>query len=92
MEYQYPFSMDWSSDEVIEVIQFFQIVEKAYEMGINRDELMQSYRKFKMIVPSIAEEKKYGREFEEASGYSLYKTIQKAKSSQSNELIRMRSE
>lgn len=57
MEYQYPFSMDWSTTEVIEVIQFFEAIEKAYEKGIKREELMEKYRRFKEIVPGKADEK-----------------------------------
>lgn len=40
---------------------------------------MESYRAFKKIVPSIGEEKRLGREFEEVSGYSLYRATQAAK-------------
>ena len=64
MEYQYPFSMDWSTTEVIDVIHFFEAIEKAYEKGINRDELMEKYRRFKEIVPGKADEKRYCNEFE----------------------------
>jgi uncharacterized protein YktA (UPF0223 family) len=79
MEYQYPIDYHWTTDETIAVIQFFEAIEKAYEKGIGRDELMAVYRRFKEIVPSIAEEKKLCGEFEEMSGYSSYRTIKKAK-------------
>lgn len=89
VEYQYPFSMDWTRDEVIEVISFFQMIEKAYERGVQQSEIMEAYRRFKKIVPSIAEEKRIGKEFEQSSGYSLYRTMQKAKKTESNEIIKM---
>lgn len=79
MDYQYPMNFDWTTDETIAVIQFFQCVERAYEKGISKDELMTSYRRFKEIVPSKAEEKTLCNEFEEISGYSSYKVVKKAK-------------
>ncbi|MBO0994481.1 UPF0223 family protein [Bacillus sp. SD088] len=89
MEYSYPFSIDWTQDEIVTVIQFFQKIEQAYEKGVNRDELLHEYRKFKKIVPAKSDEKIYGKEFEDSSGYSLYKTVKKAKSTSSNQLIKM---
>ncbi|HWO96060.1 MAG TPA: UPF0223 family protein [Bacillus sp. (in: firmicutes)] len=89
MEYQYPISLDWSTDEIIDVIKFFETVEQAYEKGIERDKLMLSYRRFKEIVPSKSEEKKIGQEFEEISGYSIYRTIKNAKDSSSGVIIKM---
>ncbi|MBS4177267.1 UPF0223 family protein [Lederbergia citrea] len=89
MEYQYPFSQDWTTDEVIDVVKFFQAIEKAYEKGIVKTELMEAYRRFKEIVPSKADEKKYCNEFEESSGYSSYKTIQKMKAEETDNTIKM---
>jgi uncharacterized protein YktA (UPF0223 family) len=79
MEYQYPIDYHWTTEEIVDVIKFYEAVEKAYEKGINRDELMNSYRRFKEIVPSKAEEKTLCGEFEEMSGYSAYRAIKKAK-------------
>jgi uncharacterized protein YktA (UPF0223 family) len=89
MEYQYPIDYNWSTDEIVDVIKFFEAIEKAYEKGIERDELMKVYRRFKEIVPSIAEEKTVCGEFEEISGYSSYRTIKKAKVSSSGDKIKM---
>lgn len=55
--YQYPMNEDWSTEEAIDVISFFQTVELAYEKGVERDVLMSAYRRFKEIVPGKAEEK-----------------------------------
>ncbi|CRK80638.1 UPF0223 family protein [Neobacillus massiliamazoniensis] len=87
MEYQYPIDYSWSTQEVVDVIQFFEAIERANETGIERDELMNSYRRFKEIVPSKAEEKTICGEFEEISGYSAYRTIKKAKDAASGERI-----
>ncbi|NEU35490.1 hypothetical protein GN156_33080, partial [bacterium LRH843] len=39
MEYQYPISLDWSTEEIIDVVKFFESIEKAYEKGIEREQL-----------------------------------------------------
>lgn len=83
MEYQYPFSLDWSTDEVIDVVAFFQSIEKAYEKGIEREKLMSAYKRFKEIVPGKAQEKTICNEFQESSGYSSYHAVKKMKESDS---------
>lgn len=81
MEYSYPISMDWTTEEIISVVQFFEAIEKVYDKGIERTRLMEQYRKFKQVVPGIGEEKKVFREFEEVSGYSAYHAVKKLKGS-----------
>lgn len=90
MEYQYPIDYSWSTEEVVDVIKFFEAIEKAYEKGIDRDEVMSAYRRFKEIVPGKAQEKTICGEFEEISGYSSYRTIKKAKESASGDRIIMK--
>ncbi|WP_042356390.1 UPF0223 family protein [Bacillus rubiinfantis] len=89
MEYQYPIDYSWTTEEIIDVISFFEAIEKAYETGIERDFLMKTYRRFKEIVPSKAEEKTKCGEFEEISGYSAYRTIKKAKEASPGDKVRM---
>ncbi|MRX71671.1 hypothetical protein GJU40_05715 [Bacillus lacus] len=79
MDYQYPISPDWSTDEIISVVRFFEHVEAGYEKGVEREDFLESYRRFKEIVPGKAEEKTVCSEFEEVSGYSAYKLVKKAK-------------
>ncbi|MCK1996305.1 UPF0223 family protein [Psychrobacillus psychrodurans] len=88
MEYTYPFSLDWSTEEIVDVVQFFESIEKAYENGIKREELMKRYRRFKEIVPSIAEEKTYFREFEKESGYVSFPIIKKMKEQSDGTIIK----
>ncbi|KKB39202.1 UPF0223 family protein [Bacillus thermotolerans] len=90
MEYSYPFSTHWSTQEVIDVVKFFETIEKAYETGVDRDELMNAYRRFKEIVPSKSEEKQVCNEFEEVSGYSSYRAVQKMKAASSGDRIKMK--
>lgn len=88
MDYSYPFSTDWSTQEIVDVVLFFEGIEKAYEKGIKREDMMAKYRRFKEIVPSMAEEKKYFREFEEESGYSSYPIVKRTKEGADGEIIR----
>lgn len=89
MEYQYPIDLDWSTEEIVAVIKFFECVEKGYESGVNREELMETYRRFKEIVPGKAQEKKIFDEFEETSGYSSYLIMKKSKESNDMKTIKM---
>ncbi|MGG0915716.1 UPF0223 family protein [Bacillus velezensis] len=81
MEYQYPMNEDWTTEEAVDVIAFFQQVENAYEKGADRDRLLNTYRRFKEIVPGKAEEKKICSQFEADSTYSPYRTVKQAKQS-----------
>ncbi|MFS0672301.1 UPF0223 family protein [Ornithinibacillus sp. 179-J 7C1 HS] len=89
MNYSYPIDTSWTKEEIIDVIQFFSLIEKAYEKGMDRDILLAGYRKFKRVVPAKSEEKKYFQEFEKDSGYSPYQTMKKAKEIESG-LIKMK--
>ena len=90
MDYSYPFSIDWSTDEIIDVVAFFEGIEMAYEKGIKRQDLLARYRRFKEIVPSIAEEKTYFREFEEESGYASFPAIKVMKTKSDDEIIKIK--
>lgn len=89
MEYQYPIDYTWSTDEMVDVIHFYECIEKAYEKGINRDTLLQAYRRFKEIVPQKAEEKKLFKDFEEVSGYVSYEAIKEMKQNGSGQKIKV---
>ncbi|HWL12240.1 MAG TPA: UPF0223 family protein [Ureibacillus sp.] len=89
MEYSYPFSPDWSTTEIIDVVRFFEGVEQAYEKGIKREDMLARYRRFKEIIPSQAEEKTVFREFEEVSGYISYKVVKLTKEQEDGKIIKM---
>lgn len=89
MEVNYPIQADWSTQEIIDVIQFFEAIEQAYERGIDREELLRRYRRFKEIVPSKSEEKQICSEYEETSRVSCYQTIKKAREDGDSQLIKM---
>jgi uncharacterized protein YktA (UPF0223 family) len=87
MEYQYPMDITWSTDEIVDVIKFFEAVEKAYESKIKKEDFMHTYRRFKEIVPGKADEKNYTDEFHESSGYSAYLAVKKAKETEDGGFI-----
>ncbi len=89
MDYSYPFSIEWSTEEIIDVVSFFEAIELAYEKGINRQELVTRYRKFKQVVPAISEEKTYFREFEEESSYASFPVIKEMKAGTGDETIKL---
>ncbi|WP_332647862.1 UPF0223 family protein [Lysinibacillus sp. 54212] len=89
MEYSYPLSTDWTTQEMVDVVHFFEAVEAAYEKGIKREDFMAKYRRFKEIVPSQAEEKTICRDFEKASGYVSYKVVKLAKELSDGGIIRL---
>lgn len=45
MEYQYPLDLDWSNEEMVDVIKFFNQIENYYEKSIIGTELMEQYKK-----------------------------------------------
>ncbi len=89
MEYSYPILPDWSTEEIIDVIKFFEGIEQAYEKGIKREDILARYRRFKEIVPSKAEEKTLFREFEEVSGYVSYQVVKKTKELENSQLVQL---
>ena len=86
MDYHYPIDPSWSTEEIITVVEFLALIEKAYHNSIPREDLLNQYRAFKEIVPSKSEEKTIGNEFEQASGYSLYRTIKKARNEKNSKV------
>ena len=88
MGYSYPLRNDWSTNEIIDVTAFYEVIEKGYEEGIKREEVIRAYREFKIIVPSKSEEKTLFKEFEEASGYSSYQIVKAAQEEEGGELIK----
>ncbi|WP_347550545.1 UPF0223 family protein [Pseudalkalibacillus hwajinpoensis] len=87
MEVQYPISIDWSKEEVIKVVTFFQLIEQAYESGINKGELVRAYYGFKDVVPSKSEEKQIFKQFDKETGYSTYHAVKEAKETEREKVV-----
>ena len=78
--YSYPIDFDlYSSEEAIKLVEFFALIEDANEGKGNKELLLEKYKEFRKIVNSILLEKQIDKEFENVSGYSIFKTIQKFK-------------
>ncbi|RWZ60745.1 UPF0223 family protein [Halobacillus fulvus] len=90
MSYTYPIDeVHWTKEEIIDVVNFYSMVEQAYEKGVSRDDLMLAYTRFKQIVPSKSEEKKLCGQFEKESGYSCYRTVKQARSMSPADKVKM---
>jgi len=79
--YEYPLQADWSTTDIVAVTTLYQRVEDAYEVnqGVPADVLIAAYRDFQKVVPQKFEEKQLGRDFEKASGYSIYRSMKQAR-------------
>ncbi|AEU41236.1 hypothetical protein uc509_0546 [Lactococcus cremoris subsp. cremoris UC509.9] len=64
-----------------EVLSFFNQVEKFYESKVEKELFLESYAAFKKVVPSKMQEKQLGRDFEQSSGYSLYRALKEVEAS-----------
>ncbi len=67
---------------------YFSTIKAAYEKGVKREEVLSKYRRFKEIVPSMAEEKTIFRDFEDESGYGSYEIVKQTKTSQNGTIIK----
>ncbi|KGP92064.1 hypothetical protein N780_00240 [Pontibacillus chungwhensis BH030062] len=89
-DYNYPLDTEhWTTEEVIDVVNFYHLIEKANEDGVKKEDLMLSYNRFKQIVPSKSEEKTLGAEFERQSGYSIYKTVKLARNASDGDIVKV---
>lgn len=89
MNYSYPIDETWTKTEIIDVVNFFSLVERTYEDGILREDLLLAYERFKQVVTSKSEEKQLDAKFQKGSGYSSYRAVQKAKAASSGAKIKM---
>lgn len=89
MNYSYPIDETWTKAEIIDVVNFFSLVERTYEEGILREDLLLAYERFKQVVPSKSEEKQLDAKFQKDSGYSSYRAVKKAKAASPGEKINM---
>ncbi|MDW8564612.1 MULTISPECIES: UPF0223 family protein [Staphylococcus] len=81
MEYQYPIDLDWTNDEMMQVVSFFNAVEAYYESKVEGQLILNRYKQFKEIVPGKAEEKQIFKEFENNSGYNSYQVVKAVQTS-----------
>ncbi|GAA3717898.1 UPF0223 family protein [Salinicoccus jeotgali] len=87
--YSYPLDEDWTTDEIINAVLFFEAVEKAYDTGVPKEELEMKYDAFKLIVPGKSQEKTKFREFKSNSGLEAYSAVKKLKDAEPGSLIKI---
>ncbi len=87
MEIQYPISIEWSKEEVIKVVTFFQLIEQAYEGGANKDQIVNAYYAFKDVVPSKSEEKQIFKQFDQETGYSTFHAVKEARETERDKVV-----
>ena len=76
--YDYPLDYDWSTEEILIVINLYNAVERAYEEGIEANQFMDAQNAYRKVLNSKAEEKKFEREFKEVSSYSIFAVYKQA--------------
>ena len=86
-DYQYPLDTDWTTDEMVRVVDLWSALEQAYEAGIDPKLFLDRYQGFKSVVTTISEEKRLGNQFEKMTGYSLYRTVKQARSQEKGKLL-----
>ncbi|UUX34282.1 UPF0223 family protein [Fundicoccus culcitae] len=73
--YSFPINSDWSTEEIVIVVNFLSKVEEAYLEGIRLKDFQTAYLAFKQIVTSKSEEKQIDRNYTQESGYSIYQVV-----------------
>ena len=86
--YNYPLNPEWTTEELVSVVNMWSKLEETYEKKVSAEDFLKVYQEFKSVVKSIGEERQLGREFEEASGYSLYHVVKQARSQKTGSLNR----
>ncbi|SFE42503.1 UPF0223 family protein [Alteribacillus iranensis] len=88
-ELHMPISMEWSKEEVIDAVNFFQTVERAHHKAVPREDILALYNRFKEIVPSKSEEKQLFRTFDERAEVSCWQAVQAAKKAEPGEKVKL---
>ncbi|MBB6449439.1 uncharacterized protein YktA (UPF0223 family) [Geomicrobium halophilum] len=83
-----PFSMDWTKEEIVKVVNFFTQVDDAYDKGTRAGTILKAYEEFKEVVPAKNEEKTYFRDYERQTNQSCWQTVQQARKVNEDELVR----
>lgn len=76
--YTLPIDSNWTIDDIVTVSVFVDKVLKVYENGVLKVTLLAQYDKFRQVIPSKSEQKQFDRNFEQQTGFSIYRTIKLA--------------
>ena len=76
--YTLPIDSNWTIDDIVTVSVFVDKVLQVYENGVLKVTLLAQYDKFRQVIPSKSEQKQFDRNFEQQTGFSIYRTIKLA--------------
>lgn len=85
--YHLPIDASWNTADITVVATFVDDVLSVYEQGISRTKFIADYHAFTEVMPAVSEQKRFDRDFQKQTGYSIYRTTQFVKDS-SQELVR----
>ncbi|MBE4726304.1 UPF0223 family protein [Leuconostoc citreum] len=76
--YTLPIDSNWTIDDIVTVSAFVDKMLQVYENGVLKVTLLAQYDKFRQVIPSKSEQKQFDRNFEQQTGFSIYRTIKLA--------------
>lgn len=82
MNIELPLDDTWTSQEIIDVTTFYNLILTANEQGVDRQQLLDAYQVFQKIVPTKGQQKQLDRQLQRQTGISLYRTMSTAMMSQ----------
>ena len=76
--YTYPIDYTlYNQDEIVELIEFFSLIEDANEGKSNKENLLKKHKRYINILNNKTTEKEIDKDFEKLSGFSIFRTIKK---------------
>lgn len=74
-DYQYPIDyLMYNQQEIAIIINFLSAIEDINE-GKKVSDIKDRYKNYRNVMNSVSAEKQMDKEFQEVSGYSIYKTM-----------------
>lgn len=77
--YSYPIDGQWSVEEITEIVDYYNQVERAYEGGIKGRDFLNAQTKFDRLVKSKAQRREMDKSFEADSSYVPFAVYKAAK-------------
>lgn len=87
--FSYPLDEDWTTEEIVAVVEFFEAVETGYDEGIKAGKLKGHYKNFKQVVPTKSEEKTLFKAFKERSGFEPFTLTRQLKDSGDEDILKL---
>lgn len=87
--FSYPLDEDWTTEEIVAVVEFFEAIETGYDEGIKAGKLKGHYKNFKQVVPTKSEEKTLFKAFKERSGFEPFTLTRQLKDSGDEDILKL---